>query len=175
MIFVPEVPFDYDRLRDGVAERHEARGDVVVCVAEGVVDADGVPIAQDESNVDAFGHAKAGGAADVLARRLKADLGATLDTRNFNAVIPSYLYRSGSPIDVDREMGLQLGALAVDLILDDRLDHMACVRRVGDRLDVVGQPFEALERDDNGAIRPRRVDPRHGAAAFPICGPHRPR
>jgi len=169
IILAPEAPLDYERLKAKVVECYRVDREVIISVAEGVVDAGGKPICRDESNRDAFGHAKVGGVADVLARRLKADLGEELGTRNFNAVIPSYLYRSGSPTDVDRQIALKLGGLAVELVLADKLDHIACVARVGDDLDVTGQPFSTLQRQADGSIKPRRVDPRfYDAQGFAI-------
>jgi len=157
-IVVPEVPLDYARLRDGVARKYAEQSHVLVVVAEGAVYTDGTVISEDTTNVDAFGHAKLGGCADVIARRLKADLGGQLKTRNFNAVIPSYLFRCGAPTALDKRIGTKLGRKAVRLLLGGKSGKMASVRRTGDTLRVVTMDVRALPRDSKGNIVPKRLD-----------------
>jgi len=160
-IIIPEVPLDFELLCDRVVERRRQRQDVMIVISEGARDEDGNVITEDETNLDAFGHAKPGGCAEIVASKLKAALRDTLGTRNFNAVIPSYLYRSGRPIKVDLNLGLKLGAKAVDLLVNGKTGYMACVKRTPrGGLRAVGLPFTALERQADGTIKPRRVDAR---------------
>ena len=186
LVVIPEVPLVYDRFVEALLEVYRRQKHVVAVVAEGATYEDGQPIYLDQSNVDAFGHAKAGGCCHALAQRLKSDLGETLGTRNFNAVIPSYLFRCGSPAPVDGDLAVQLGGLAVDMLAQGQVDAMACVARRGDRLTVQPQVFDALPRRPDGTIIPRRVDPRfYDAQRFavteagleylrPILGPRPP-
>jgi len=157
-IVVPEVPLDYAQLLEKVARKYLEQGHVLVVVAEGAVYTDGAVISQDVTNVDAFGHAKPGGCAEVIARRLKADLGGELKTRNFNAVIPSYLYRCGTPTPLDKKVGSKLGRKAVQLLLQGKTRKMASVRRTGDTLRIVTVNVRALPRDGKGNIVPKRLD-----------------
>lgn len=159
-IVVPEVPLDYDRLRDMVARRYAEQKHVLVVVAEGALYPDGSVISADTTNVDAFGHAKLGGCADVIARRLKADLGGELKTRNFNAVIPSYLFRCGAPTALDKKIGIKLGRKAVQVLARGKSGKMASVKRTGDTLRVVTVDARGLPRDDEGNIVPKRLDSR---------------
>jgi len=157
-IVVPEVPLDYGQLREKIARKYTEQKHVLVVIAEGAVYTDGTVISQDVTNVDAFGHAKPGGCAEVIARRLKADLGSELKTRNFNAVIPSYLYRCGSPTPLDKRVGGKLGRKAVQLLLQGKTGKMASVRRTGDALRIVTVDVRALPRDSKGNIVPKRLD-----------------
>jgi len=157
-IVVPEIPLEYDRLRDTVAKRYAEQKHVVVVVAEGAKYPDGTIISEDTTNLDAFGHAKLGGCADVIARRLKADLGSELKTRNFNAVIPSYLFRCGAPTPLDQRLGIKLGQKALQILLRGKSGVMASVKRTDDTLRVVAVKAKELPRDAEGNIVPKRLD-----------------
>jgi len=85
-------------------------------VAEGAKWDDGSPIhAQKDELVD-FDHPRFGGAASEVADKLKKGLQGCFNTRNINAVNPSYLYRSGAPNAVDRRAAVVLGKRAVQLL-----------------------------------------------------------
>ena len=94
-IVIPEFPLEYDRFRSKVAEQYAKLRHLVIVVAEGTTFSDGSYISADDGEQDDFGHPRLRGSADVLAARLKEDLKREFDTRNVNAVNPSYLYRSG--------------------------------------------------------------------------------
>jgi 6-phosphofructokinase len=75
-------------------------------------------ISADENERDDFGHPRFKGSAEALAERLKKDLKREgFDARNVNAVNPSYLYRSGSPDELDACWARHLGTVAVDTLL----------------------------------------------------------
>lgn len=117
-IVLPEFPLDYERFLANVAERHTRQRHVIVVIAEGARFAGGSYVSADELEPDDFGHPRFKGSAEALAGRLKEDLKRQFDTRNVNAVNPSYLYRSGTPCSLDLEMATQLGKEAVRLIAD---------------------------------------------------------
>jgi 6-phosphofructokinase 1 len=70
----------------------------------------------DEGEKDEFGHPRFRGAAEVLAMMLRRDLQGELDTRNVNAVNPSYLYRSGLVCGLDMTWAARLGKAAVRVL-----------------------------------------------------------
>jgi 6-phosphofructokinase 1 len=115
-IVVPEFPIHYETFLELVRERYERRRHAIIVIAEGARWADGSYISADENERDEFGHPRFKGAAETLAKRLKHDLKRYFDTRNVNAVNPSYLYRSGTPVATDLLWGQNLGELAVKLL-----------------------------------------------------------
>ena len=111
-IVIPEFQLNYERLLKLIVERYEKEKNVIVVVAEGAKFDDGSHISADESEKDDFGHPKFKGSAETLSRKLKEDLHA----RNVNGVNPSYLYRSGAPVDLDLYWADRLGKEAVRLL-----------------------------------------------------------
>ena len=116
-IVVPEFPLRYEHFLDRVTERYRSQKHLIIVVAEGSRWENGNYLSADESEKDSFGHPRFKGAADALARRLKEDLKKQFDTRNVNAVNPSYIYRSGAPCALDRSSALKLGRKAVSFLL----------------------------------------------------------
>jgi 6-phosphofructokinase 1 len=116
-IIIPEFPLNYDLFKEKVVARYQEEGNVIIVVSEGARWLNGDYISADEGDKDSFGHPKFKGAADLLARKLKKDLAIHFDTRNVNAVNPSYLYRSGKPNKLDFDSARLLGKEAVNLFL----------------------------------------------------------
>ncbi len=116
-IIIPEFPLDYGAFREKVADRYRRQRNVMIVVSEGAKWSNGDYISADEEDKDNFGHPKFKGAAELLAKKLKADLAPHFDTKNVNPVNPSYLYRSGKPNPLDMESAALLGRDAVSLIV----------------------------------------------------------
>jgi len=159
-IVVPECPLVLDELAELVFERYAAQKEVIIALSEGAIGPDGKVLYEDDANVDAFGHKKLGGCAEFVAQWLKDALGEKLQTRNFNSVIPSYLWRCGAPTATDRDNAIALGRKAVE-----ELDHgadarMACLIRKGDELIASAVDFDVLPRNENGSLVPRKMDKR---------------
>lgn len=117
-IIIPEFPLDYGRFREVVIEKYRKKRNLIIVVAEGARFANGSYISADENEKDDFGHPRFKGSAETLAKRLKEDLKGHFDTRNINAVNPSYLYRSGIPSELDLEWATKLGKEAMNLLSD---------------------------------------------------------
>ena len=115
-IVIPEFPVEYGILIEKVKERYSTNKNVIIVVAEGSKWSNGEYISADFSEMDSFGHPRFKGAANVLAEKLKTDLKKNFDTRNVNAVNPSYLYRSGSPAKLDLTAGIKLGKKAMAIL-----------------------------------------------------------
>lgn len=117
-IIIPEFPLDYEEVKERIAERYNSRKHVIIVVAEGARFKGGSYISADENERDDFGHPRFKGSAESLSKKLKEDLKTHFDCRNINAVNPSYLYRAGSPSDLDFQTATMLGKEAANIIAD---------------------------------------------------------
>jgi 6-phosphofructokinase 1 len=102
----------------------------VVVVAEGAFAEDGELIIIDDRH-DAFGHARLGGIAEVLARRITSDT--PYDARS---VIIGHPQRGGPPSPVDRIMGLLFGARAADAVAEGAFGKMVSSRGIAPACDL---------------------------------------
>ncbi|MGA2585552.1 MAG: 6-phosphofructokinase [Candidatus Aminicenantales bacterium] len=116
-IIIPEFPLDYERFLDAVISAYERRRHLIIVAAEGAKWADGSFISAEDDEGPDYGHPRFGGAAEALKSRLKKDLADRFDTRNVNAVNPSYLYRAGASTPLDRVWADRLGRRAVEIML----------------------------------------------------------
>ena len=136
-IIIPEFPLDYKRFLDTVISAYERRRHLIIVVAEGAKWADGSFISAEDDEGPDYGHPKFGGAAEALKNRLKKDLADFFDTRNVNAVNPSYLYRSGASIPLDRVWAEKLGRRAVAVLLGPgRETSLLTIQRRGSGFEV---------------------------------------
>jgi 6-phosphofructokinase len=140
IILIPEHPFRYEKVyhhlrshlgdstshpRDPLHPRYS-----VIVVAEGAYSEDGELVLMDDRH-DAFGHARLGGIAEVLARRIMADT--RYDARS---VVVGHPQRGGPPSPVDRIMGLMFGARAADAIADGDFGKMVSSRGIAPACDL---------------------------------------
>ncbi|MGH9873240.1 MAG: 6-phosphofructokinase [Pyrinomonadaceae bacterium] len=134
LILIPEHPFRYEKvyrhlsahLGDSTAhprDPHHPRYSVIV-VAEGAYAEDGELIIIDDRH-DAFGHARLGGIAEVLARRIMADT-----PYEARSVVVGHPQRGGPPSPVDRIMGLLFGARAADAVAEGNFGKMVSSRGI---------------------------------------------
>ncbi len=140
IILIPEHPFRYEKIYRhlrthlGEAKAHprdpkHPRYSVIV-VAEGAYAEDGELIIIDDRH-DAFGHARLGGIAEVLARRIMSDT--PYDARS---VIVGHPQRGGPPSPVDRIMGLIFGARAADAVAEGDFGKMVSARGIAPACDL---------------------------------------
>ena len=113
MIYLPEIPFDFQSFRDKVEKRLEKKSSVVVAVSEGIHTADGKYVCEYGASidfVDAFGHKQLSGTASYLASFIAGELGCK--TR---AIELSTLQRAASHLSsrVDILEAYQVGGAAV--------------------------------------------------------------
>jgi len=140
IILIPEHPFRYekvyrhlkDRLGDSTSHPRDPQHPrySVVVVAEGAYAEDGELIIIDDRH-DAFGHARLGGIAEVLARRIMSDT--PYDARS---VILGHPQRGGPPSPVDRIMGLMFGARAADAVAEGDFGKMVSSRGIAPACDL---------------------------------------
>jgi ATP-dependent phosphofructokinase / diphosphate-dependent phosphofructokinase len=155
-ILIPEVKLDYETFLDALKKTYRDNKNAIVVVAEGLkYEGQDNPICEDETQVDSFGHKKLGGVAEILAARVKADLGIESCVSNN----PNYLYRSGSPNKIDLEYGKKLGKSAVlSLFSSDRPSVAVTQLNDGVLCSSIVNLDTVLITDNNGVIVPRTVD-----------------
>lgn len=137
LILIPEHPFRYEKIYSHLRERlgdtsstgahrrdrTQPRYSVIV-VAEGASAEDGELVTLDDRH-DAFGHARLGGIAEVLARRIRAET--HYDAR---AVMLGHPQRGGMPSPIDRIMGMKFGARAADALAEGELGKLVSARGI---------------------------------------------
>lgn len=74
LIYIPENPFDYDKLMSDIKNVQKEKRQIVIAVSEGIRFSDGKLVAESEQK-DAFGHGQLGGAAKTVSEYIKEQLG----------------------------------------------------------------------------------------------------
>ena len=129
MVLLPEVPFDYEYVKNRVAELMETSKSLVITVSEGVRTKEGKYVCElgSEKGTDAFGHTMLTGTAATIAAMLKKDLG--IKTR---AVELSTLQRCASHIAsaTDISESFAVGEAAVKAAAEGESGKMALLKRI---------------------------------------------
>lgn len=140
-IIIPEIPCDFDILYQHMKTRYFKRimesdvraGTYLIVVAEGIKDATGAEIVDENSPVDAFGHKRLAGAGNYvcqqLTKRLKADgsipeamkktgmyVKGINEIPEVRAVTPGHLVRCGHSSAYDVNFGKEVGSGAFILL-----------------------------------------------------------
>ncbi|MEZ5845838.1 MAG: ATP-dependent 6-phosphofructokinase [Geminicoccaceae bacterium] len=116
VILIPEIPYRLDVICEKILARRDAgRNFSLVVIAESVKSADG----EAQQYVDAHGQSRYGGIGRVIAEEIAERTGA--ETR---VTVLGHVQRGGSPVPLDRILGLAFGVAAVDLIAEGRFDRM---------------------------------------------------
>ena len=120
---VPEIPFDIDELSAALLRR-QARGrhDSVVVVAEGAMPVPGT-LELDAPPVDAYGHKRLGGIANVIAAEVEKRTG--LETR---VTILGHVQRGGTPSPFDRALATRFGVSAIDAVHQGAFGQMVSLQ-----------------------------------------------
>ncbi len=172
-ILIPEIPVDFDILYSHMKTIYTRRifrsdvsaGSYIIVVAEGLKDASGKEIVDEDAGVDAFGHKKLTGAGKYVSNELTKRLKADKEIRKFmqqshmfveelytipevRSVTPGHLVRCGHSFAYDVNFGIQGGAAAV-LLLKKGITGVTVV-------NVVGEEVRYMKIDE--AIKQRKVD-----------------
>lgn len=128
LILIPEKEIKLNEVIKVMNDR-KARGRTfsIIVVAEGarISETDkkeGEMILQDQK-LDAFGHVRLGGIANVLAEIIEKKTG--VETR---ATILGHIQRGGSPTAYDRVLGTRFGTYAVDMVAQGKFGRMAALK-----------------------------------------------
>jgi 6-phosphofructokinase 1 len=140
IILIPEHPFRYEKvyrllqakLGDSTSHPRDPQHPrySVIVVAEGSYAEDGELIIMDDRH-DAFGHARLGGIAEVLARRILSET-----SYEARSVILGHPQRGGPPSPLDRIMGLLFGARAADAVAEGNFGKMVSSRGIAPACDL---------------------------------------
>ena len=122
-IIIPEFPLNYERFCHKLITIYEQQKNAIVVIAEGAKFDDGTIINADYNEMDDFGHPQFGGSSYALKKKLKKDLKKYFNTRNINAVNPSYLYRAGAPNNIDKNISEKLGKTAFHLLVNEKITN----------------------------------------------------
>jgi 6-phosphofructokinase 1 len=143
-ILIPEIPVDFNAVYEDLKKHYMRRiresdvkaGTYTIVVAEGIKDASGKELYDESAGIDAFGHKKLAGAGkyvrDVLSKLMKADptmkdfmkeegmfVPGIYESPEVREVTPGHLIRSGKTSAFDVSFGLEAGASAVTLLLNN--------------------------------------------------------
>lgn len=131
LIYLPEVNFDlgdFEECVDKLLKEHKA---VVVCVSEGIKDAEGKFICEYDSTtgLDNFGHKMLAGAGKYLENYLRDKLGCKARSVELNVC-----QRCSSALmsKTDQEEAIMAGSFGVESVLKGKTGCMIAFDRVGD-------------------------------------------
>jgi 6-phosphofructokinase 1 len=128
MILIPERKIKLDDIVDLMtARRKRGRTFSIIVVAEGAElckeDFESSKLVTQDEKLDAFGHVRLGGIANVLADLIERRT--EVETR---AVILGHIQRGGSPTAFDRVLGSRFGVYAVEMVKEGKFGRMAALR-----------------------------------------------
>ncbi|MEZ5205211.1 MAG: ATP-dependent 6-phosphofructokinase [Acidimicrobiales bacterium] len=121
---VPEEPFDIDDVCRRIVSRHRhGSWATIVVVAEGARPVAG-SLEVAEPSVDAYGHQRLGGIANVVASEIQGRTG--IETRT---TILGHVQRGGTPVAFDRVLATRFGVAAVDAVADRGFGQMVALQQ----------------------------------------------
>ncbi len=124
-ILIPELPYEIEKLVAGVQELWATKKKfAIVAISEGAFPRGGQQAVQQQANdIPGRGVVRLGGSGKVL-----ADLLAPLIEAEIRVTVLGHLQRGGSPVPSDRVLATMYGAMVLDLVRDEKWDHMVCLR-----------------------------------------------
>jgi 6-phosphofructokinase 1 len=168
LILVPEHPLDINLLVERVRQLYDLQKNVVIVCGEGVVDAQGVELGAETKSTDPAGNVVLSGAAEALRAKIIQALGDRFfqDYRRGTTAREAifirkvgHTQRGGRPVLFDRFYAAQLGAKAVELLVEGRNNAVSILQYNPDAgFHVEG--FDANRfRDRWGLIHARKMHP----------------
>jgi 6-phosphofructokinase 1 len=127
-IYLPEVAFDQDAFLKDIEKAFTRTCNVIVCVSEGIHDAEGVFICEYDNSVgtDTFGHKMLAGCGKYLENLVRSRLGVKARSIEFNV---SQRCSSSMLSDTDRQEAIQAGRFGVQAGLDGETGKMIAFDR----------------------------------------------
>ncbi|WP_261565792.1 6-phosphofructokinase [Frankia gtarii] len=129
VILIPERPFDFDKVCAFVEARFATHYSPIIVVAEGATPIAGTLVTK-EGELDAFGHVRLQGIAQVLETEIRGRTG-----RDARATVLGHLQRGGTPTAFDRWLATRFGLHAVDAVHEGDFGVMVALH--GTRIDRV--------------------------------------
>ena len=137
VILIPERPFDIDQVCTYVRQRFERQFSPIIVVAEGALPVAG-SIEVQETQLDAFGHARLGGIGQLLEREIEARTG--FESRQ---TVLGHVQRGGTPTAYDRVLATRFGLHAIDAVHDGDSGVMVALRGT----DIVRVPLAEATKE----------------------------
>ncbi len=137
VILIPERPFDIDEVCTYIKDRFASRYAPIVVVAEGAVPKEGT-LAQQEGELDAFGHVRLGGIGQLLEREIEARTG--YESRQ---TVLGHVQRGGTPTAYDRVLATRFGLHAIDAVHEGVSGVMVALQGTA----IVRVPLEEATRE----------------------------
>jgi 6-phosphofructokinase 1 len=168
VILVPEQPVDLELLAERVKHLYDLQKNVVIVCGEGIVDEQGRELGAERETTDPAGNVVLSGAAEALRSKLIQMIGdryfqlyrrsesarESIFTRKVG-----HTQRGGRPILFDRFYAAQLGAKAVDLLVEGRNNAVSVLQYNPDKgFHVDGYDANRF-RDRWGLIHARKMHP----------------
>ena len=122
VILIPERPFDIDQVCAYIEKRFARHYAPIVVVAEGATPKAGTMELQ-TGELDAFGHVRLGGIAQVLEREIQARTG--FESRQ---TVLGHVQRGGTPTAFDRVLATRFGLHAIDALHEGESGVMVALR-----------------------------------------------
>jgi ATP-dependent phosphofructokinase / diphosphate-dependent phosphofructokinase len=168
LILIPEYPLNIDLVVQRVQHLYDLQKNVVIVCGEGIVDETGQELGAESSTSDPAGNVALSGAAEALRSKLIHLLGDRYfqQYRRGNSAREAiftrkvgHTQRGGRPILFDRFYAAQLGAKAVDLILEGR-NNAASILQYNAKRGFHVEGYDANRfRDRWGLIHARCLHP----------------
>jgi 6-phosphofructokinase 1 len=167
-ILVPEHPLDLEHLVERVKQIYDLQKNVVIVCGEGIVDENGLELGAETRSTDPAGNVVLQGAAESLRARLIEMIGDRYFQRYrrgesareaiFTRKV-GHTQRGGRPILFDRFYAAQLGAKAVELLIEGR-NNAVSILQYGSTRGFYVDGYDANRfRDRWGLIHARRMHP----------------
>ncbi|HMJ90352.1 MAG TPA: 6-phosphofructokinase [Candidatus Acidoferrum sp.] len=168
IILVPEQSLDLERLVERVKQIYDLQKNVVIVCGEGIVDEQGRELGAETKSTDPAGNVALTGAAEALRAKLIQMIGdryfqlyrrsETAREAIFTRKV-GHTQRGGRPLLFDRFYAAQLGAKAVELLLEGRNNSVSALQ-YSTRKGFHVEGYEAnLFRDRWGLIHARYMHP----------------
>src|SRR6201982_3912477 len=168
IILVPEHPLDLEHLVERVKQLYDLQKNVVIVCGEGIVDEQGRELGAETKSHDPAGNVALSGAAEELRHKFIQMIGDRYFQlyRRGNSAREAvftrkvgHTQRGGRPILFDRFYAAQLGAKAVDLLLEGQNNAVAILQHNSSRgFHVEGYDANRF-RDRWGHIHARKMHP----------------
>lgn len=128
LIYLPEVPFCREDFLKRLADLLKTHKTVIVCVSEGLHDAEGRFLCEDETGArrDIFGHQMLNGCAKLLAHLVRRELGVKVRSVELNVI---QRCSSGLLSQTDRDEAVMAGRYGVKAVLGQETGRMVAFER----------------------------------------------
>ena len=142
LIYLPELPFSYEKFTSDVKRVTDRKKICIVAVSEGIRFANGKYVGDDGSMTDAFGHSQLGGVCGILKTKVK-ELGLKCKAIELN-ILQRCAAHCASETDVEESFAA--GRHAVKAAVEGETDRMIAFRRKGGKdyeIEYVTMPLSA--------------------------------